>query len=192
MRRIRELRAERGLTQVRLAVAADMNPATLNRIEQGKANPNIKTLERLADALGVGLVDLLEPDSKKVQASLWPEEGLERREYDFQAARNGLDQFCEHWQRRLKNKDLRPQAFDELGITIGTWIPFLTNTLTAEWNELAASGEDFHESSVVWPAAERFERLLDDLGEAVNEVYGDDVEAEKRREVMRNLTRQIA
>jgi transcriptional regulator with XRE-family HTH domain len=58
MERIRELRTEKGLTQVRLAVAADMNPATLNRIEQGKANPNLKTLERLADALGVEVGDL--------------------------------------------------------------------------------------------------------------------------------------
>lgn len=70
MQRIRALRAERGLTQVRLAVAADMNPATLNRIEQGKANPNLKTLERLAEALGVGLVDLLVDDSPKAQAPL--------------------------------------------------------------------------------------------------------------------------
>jgi len=58
MERVRELRTEKGLTQVRLAVAADMNPATLNRIEQGKANPNLKTLERLAHALGVEVGDL--------------------------------------------------------------------------------------------------------------------------------------
>ena len=53
---------------MRLAVAADMNPATLNRIEQGKANPNIKTLERLAEALGVGLTELLENDSPKAES----------------------------------------------------------------------------------------------------------------------------
>src|SRR5215217_1289541 len=58
MERVRELRTEKGLTQVRLAVAADMNPATLNRIEQGKANHNLKTLERLAHALGVEVGDL--------------------------------------------------------------------------------------------------------------------------------------
>ena len=57
MERIKELRAEKGLTQVRLAVAADMNPATLNRIEQGKANPNLKTLKRLATALDVEVGD---------------------------------------------------------------------------------------------------------------------------------------
>ena len=79
MHRIRELREEKGLTQVRLAVAADMNPATLNRIEMGKANPNLKTLERLADALDITVSRLLEDDSPKAQASLWPEEEPERR-----------------------------------------------------------------------------------------------------------------
>ena len=74
MQRIRELREEKGLTQVRLAVAADMNPATLNRIEMGRANPNLKTLERLAGALDITVSRLLEDDSPKVQASLWPEE----------------------------------------------------------------------------------------------------------------------
>lgn len=70
MERIRKLRAERGLTQVRLAVAADMNPATLNRIEMGKANPNLKTLERLAAALGVSVPTLLEADYPKAQPPL--------------------------------------------------------------------------------------------------------------------------
>ncbi|MDP9488389.1 MAG: helix-turn-helix transcriptional regulator, partial [Actinomycetota bacterium] len=39
-------------------MTAGMDPATLNRIEQGKGNPNLKTLEKLANALGVGIVDL--------------------------------------------------------------------------------------------------------------------------------------
>jgi transcriptional regulator with XRE-family HTH domain len=50
MRRVRELREEAGVSQVRLAVAAGMDPATLNRLEMGKASPNLKTLERLASS----------------------------------------------------------------------------------------------------------------------------------------------
>jgi transcriptional regulator with XRE-family HTH domain len=59
MERIRELRKERGLSQVKLAVMADMDPATLNRLERGTGNPNLKTLERVADALGVEVAALL-------------------------------------------------------------------------------------------------------------------------------------
>jgi transcriptional regulator with XRE-family HTH domain len=109
MRQIRELRAERGLTQVRLAVAADMNPATLNRIEQGKANPNIKTLERLANALGVGVGDLLEDDSKKAQAPLWSDESTERRpELSWEATRHHAEMgalLAEVWGPELEERE---------------------------------------------------------------------------------------
>jgi transcriptional regulator with XRE-family HTH domain len=57
MERIRQLRKEQGLSQARLAVMADMDPATLNRLERGTGNPNLKTLERVADALGVEVAD---------------------------------------------------------------------------------------------------------------------------------------
>jgi transcriptional regulator with XRE-family HTH domain len=57
MERIRQLRKERGLSQARLAVMADMDPATLNRLERGTGNPNLKTLERVADALEVEVAD---------------------------------------------------------------------------------------------------------------------------------------
>jgi transcriptional regulator with XRE-family HTH domain len=60
MDRIRELRNLKGFSQAKLAVKAGMDPATLNRIEQGKGNPNLKTLEKLAETLGVSVVDLLE------------------------------------------------------------------------------------------------------------------------------------
>jgi len=59
MDRIRELRQAKGLSQAKLAVSANMDPATLNRIEQGKGNPNLKTLQRLAEALDVEVGDLL-------------------------------------------------------------------------------------------------------------------------------------
>ncbi len=57
MDRIRQLRKERGFSQAKLAVMADMDPATLNRLERGAGNPNLKTLERVADALGVEVAD---------------------------------------------------------------------------------------------------------------------------------------
>jgi transcriptional regulator with XRE-family HTH domain len=57
MERIRQLRKEQGLSQAKLAVMADMDPATLNRLERGTGNPNLKTLERVAEALGVEVVD---------------------------------------------------------------------------------------------------------------------------------------
>jgi transcriptional regulator with XRE-family HTH domain len=103
MQRIRELREERGLTQVRLAVDADMNPATLNRIEQGKANPNLKTLERLAGALGVEVVDLF----PKVQSPL-PEQEQWRP-----SLRTWIDfagRLADRWEAEFEEREAEWQA----------------------------------------------------------------------------------
>src|ERR687898_683152 len=67
MDRIRQLRKERGLSQARLAVLADMDPATLNRLERGTGNPNLKTLQRVAGALDVAIAGLLVDASPKAQ-----------------------------------------------------------------------------------------------------------------------------
>jgi DNA-binding XRE family transcriptional regulator len=68
-----------GLSQVKLAVRADMDPATLNRLEQGKGNPNLKTLERVAEALGVEVAEFFPKASSRssVEPSLFngPENG---------------------------------------------------------------------------------------------------------------------
>lgn len=73
MERIRELRNQMGISQTQLAVDAGIGRVTLNRMEQGKRRPRLGTLEKLADALDVRLVDLLEDVvPKKVQAPLSP------------------------------------------------------------------------------------------------------------------------
>src|ERR687898_467968 len=72
MDRIRQLRKERGLSQAKLAVMADMDPATLNRLERGTGNPNLKTLERVAAALEVEVADLF----PKVTGRSLPEPSL--------------------------------------------------------------------------------------------------------------------
>jgi transcriptional regulator with XRE-family HTH domain len=76
MERIRELRKERGLSQAKLAVMADMDPATLNRLERGTGNPNLNTLQRVADALGVTITELLGGAPPKDLSPLLP---LEQR-----------------------------------------------------------------------------------------------------------------
>ena len=69
MDRIRQLRMERGLSQAKLAVMAGMDPATLNRLERGTGNPNLKTLQRMADALDISVSELLEDVSPKARAA---------------------------------------------------------------------------------------------------------------------------
>lgn len=57
--RVAELRARRGITQESLAAKARINRVTLARLERAQHPPNLETLERIARALGVSLVDLV-------------------------------------------------------------------------------------------------------------------------------------
>ena len=60
-KRIVELRAERHLTQEALAARAAINRVTLARIELAVHQPTLDTLDAIARALGVRLVDLIDP-----------------------------------------------------------------------------------------------------------------------------------
>src|SRR5215208_2819268 len=56
---VRKLREERGWKQAQLAVYADLSHSALSQIESGQRNPNFDSVVRLADALGVEVVDLV-------------------------------------------------------------------------------------------------------------------------------------
>jgi len=51
-----EARNAAGMTQQQLAKLSDIDQAVLSRIESGKANPSIKTLQRVAKGLDKKLV----------------------------------------------------------------------------------------------------------------------------------------
>jgi transcriptional regulator with XRE-family HTH domain len=58
-KRIREERLKIGLTQEKLAEFAEVSPAYMGRIERGERNITVKTLIRIANALGTSLDYLL-------------------------------------------------------------------------------------------------------------------------------------
>ncbi len=58
--RLMALRAERGLSQARLAELAGVDRKTINRIENGHFSPSLDTLTRLSVVLKCRLTDLLE------------------------------------------------------------------------------------------------------------------------------------
>jgi putative transcriptional regulator len=57
--RIRELRQAKGWSQQMLADHAQVERAHLTRLEEGVKEAGLRVLERLADALGVGIEDLV-------------------------------------------------------------------------------------------------------------------------------------
>lgn len=58
--RIRNIRKERGLTQMELAFRCGMEPSNLNRIEAGRTNPTVRSLTLIANGLGIKLSTLFE------------------------------------------------------------------------------------------------------------------------------------
>lgn len=57
---IRKIRKQRGLTQEELAGLARIDPKSIIQIENGKRNPTLKTLRRIALALNIKTSELLQ------------------------------------------------------------------------------------------------------------------------------------
>ena len=64
-RNLRRLRGERGLTLDELARQAGISRSMLIQVEQKRVNPTLATLVRLAQALDVGLTELVELGSQR-------------------------------------------------------------------------------------------------------------------------------
>jgi transcriptional regulator with XRE-family HTH domain len=58
-RNLRQLRKEREMTQEEVGHRSGVHPTEVSRIESGKRDPQVSTVERLAKALGVPASDLL-------------------------------------------------------------------------------------------------------------------------------------
>lgn len=58
--RIRELRKNRGLTQIDLGTMIENHGEQIGRIERGELNVTICTLKKIADGLEINLKDLLD------------------------------------------------------------------------------------------------------------------------------------
>jgi len=57
---IRRLREANGQTQNELAASAGVSPKHLGELERGRGNPSLKSLQSLADALGLSMSKLFD------------------------------------------------------------------------------------------------------------------------------------
>ena len=60
--RIKEMREAKGLSQQELAAKLDYEKSNMSRLESGRVNPRITTLQNVADALKITLPELLDID----------------------------------------------------------------------------------------------------------------------------------
>jgi len=80
-RRIATLRQQRGYTQERLAERIGIEPVTLSRLETGHRAVSITSASRMAEALGVGLGDLLDVQRPLPESEQPPEAAELVREF---------------------------------------------------------------------------------------------------------------
>jgi transcriptional regulator with XRE-family HTH domain len=64
--RIKAIRELKNLSQKEVAVALKMDPAQYSRIEKSDSDPSLSTIERIAGALGVSIVELVGNEIKEV------------------------------------------------------------------------------------------------------------------------------
>ena len=60
MKNLKLYRNEKGITQIRLSIAAEVSQETISAYESGKAMPSVETLIKIADFLGVSVDFLLD------------------------------------------------------------------------------------------------------------------------------------
>jgi transcriptional regulator with XRE-family HTH domain len=63
---IRRIRASKGLLQKELAYLAQMNPSNLSKLERGEYTWTKANLERISEALNVGLVTLFAEEPRAI------------------------------------------------------------------------------------------------------------------------------
>lgn len=63
-RNFARLRRDKGLTQEQVEERSGFSQQYLSSLERGRRNPTVITLYELAQALGVGHIELVEPDGE--------------------------------------------------------------------------------------------------------------------------------
>lgn len=58
--KIREIRIQKGMTQLDLAAKCNFEKSNMSRIESGRTNLMLKTMFIISNALGVGIRDLVD------------------------------------------------------------------------------------------------------------------------------------
>lgn len=66
---LKAIRLERGYTQAEVAEMAGIAQPTYSNIENGKKNPSINTLKRLARVLGCSIENIIVQDEDPAEAS---------------------------------------------------------------------------------------------------------------------------
>ena len=103
---IKKLRIERGLTQKQLGELCEMADSAIRRYENGRANPKIETLQKIANALNVNVSELRN-DFQIIKDNIVDESGILSSAKKADVLQNDL--WAEFQKRKIIEKlDINP------------------------------------------------------------------------------------
>ncbi len=164
MRKLRRIRAEKGLTMDTLEERTGVSKRTISEIERGKRTPQALTLAKLAGALGVHIDELLEEEAPKGRAPLQFEEVEQRRFPLVEVWTTYMRRRARAWEGIFEeDRELGLGLFNDLG-RAALW----ATQVAAEADMLLATVRDEVWASIeaTFPPGTRSEQL-DKLMEAV-------------------------
>lgn len=137
MTRIKEFRTAKAMTQQALADAIGIHLTNMNKIENGKAQPDVARLTQIAEALGTTVSKLLEPDSMSEPRRLTEAEEYAEEQEMLRAA-------AERSGERAYNPDgYKPRvkgAIPEIDVQLGAGEGSVGEMLTLDLGGAAYSG----------------------------------------------------
>ena len=74
--RLKNLRQSRGLSQRRLARAANISNATISLIEHGRTDPSMGLLRKILNSLGVSFAEFFAPDTRTAEKHFYTRDEL--------------------------------------------------------------------------------------------------------------------
>lgn len=80
--RIQEFRKMKGMTQSDLAAKIGTTPQNISQYERGIRNPKIETLQKIAAALEVEIIDLIDDSVSEISDFLLNVQGLSKKQVD--------------------------------------------------------------------------------------------------------------
>ena len=184
---VKRLRLAKGWTQEQLAVYAGSSQPTVNLLEAGKRNPSAATLDKLARALEVEVVDLF----PKAPASSQPDFngllGEEQRRTELEEVRESFLEDCApagdyimRWERWLETGGIPEEAVREFLVAATALYPALLGLLRDELTAIVGVlgikvvdelPDEVKAESAILPLVNRYWELGHRLTEVWNERF---------------------
>lgn len=113
---IKKIRTAKNLSQKEVALSLDMDQAQFSRIENGKTDPAFSTIEKVAQALGVGLAELVNAEEDILEVNSYDKSVIEKMALIDQLEEKEKSAFFTILDALISKKRLKESLSDALNL----------------------------------------------------------------------------